>query len=264
MKHEAEAERIRFKTELLVVRHHLDWAGLAAEETFADFGCASGEVLREAARIAAPADVVGLDSDPGMIAFARAESDRLELSNVRYVEARIVGVGSTPLPSESFDHAWARFFLEYARDPLGVVLEMRRVVRPGGRVTLIDLDGNCVWHYPVPSEMRRKMDVILADLASTGFDPHVGRTLADLARRAGLQGVRESIEPYHRIVGRPDDATAEAWKRKLSGIAHSYRTVLFPDKANLASFFDELLAFIMREDTMTWSNAHLVQGTRPP
>ena len=154
MQNEAEAERIRLKTDLLLVRHHLDWAGLKPGQSFADFGCASGEVLREAARIGAPAEAVGVDGDAGTIAFARAESDRQGLSNVRYVQARVGGEGSTPLPAETFDHAWARFFVEYVKDPLGCVREMRRVVKPGGRVTLIDLDGNCIWHYPFPAKMQ--------------------------------------------------------------------------------------------------------------
>ena len=40
-----EPARIRAKTEALLIRHHLDWAGLEHGESFVDFGCASGEVI---------------------------------------------------------------------------------------------------------------------------------------------------------------------------------------------------------------------------
>jgi hypothetical protein len=42
MQHAAEGERIRAKTDPIVLRHHLDWAGLEAGDAFVDFGCASG------------------------------------------------------------------------------------------------------------------------------------------------------------------------------------------------------------------------------
>lgn len=262
MEHDAEADRIRFKTNLLLVRHQLDWVGLRRGQSLIDVGCASGEVIREAAWIAAPAAVVGVDGDPAMLEFARAESDRLELNNIRYVHAWVTGLGSIPVADSSFDHAWTRFFLEYLKDPLGSIREMARIVRPGGKVSLIDLDGNCIWHYPLPVEMQCDLDEVIEDLASTGFDPHIGRKLKALAGEAGLVDIRESVEPYHHIIGRPDERTAEAWRRKVAGIKGNYLK-LFPNKAHKADFFDAFMKFFMRDDTMTWSLLHLVQGTKP-
>jgi hypothetical protein len=75
--------------------------------------------------------------------------------------------------------------------------------------------------------------------------------------------VREEIEPYHRIVGAPDAATAAAWRSKLKIIRESYVTRLFPHKAGKAWVFDAFLEFLLDPDTMTWSLLHLVQGTKP-
>jgi hypothetical protein len=36
-----------------------------------------------------------------------------------------------------------------------------------------------------------------------------------------------------------------------------------PRRAAQAQALDDLLAFILRDDTMTWSLLHLVQGTKP-
>jgi ubiquinone/menaquinone biosynthesis C-methylase UbiE len=259
----AEPDRIRFKTNQLLTRHHLDWARVGPGQSFIDFGCASGEVVREVARIVTPGRVVGVDGDPGMLAFARAESDRLELRNIDYCQARFSGRGSVPLSDDSMDHAWTRFVLEYQLEPIGVVAEMTRVVRPGGKVTLVDLDGNCIWHYPLPSQLAVDLEEVIDDLAMTGFDPHAGRRLSGYAAQVGLVDIRESIEPYHLIVGKPDEHTGEVWRRKLEGIKRNYMSNLFPGKAGRAQFFDDLLEFVLREDTMTWSLVHLVQGTKP-
>jgi SAM-dependent methyltransferase len=263
MQHAAEGERIRAKTDPLVLRHHLDWAGLEDGDAFVDFGCASGEAVREAARRVGPGSVTGVDADANTLRFARAESDRLLLDRIRYQHAWIDGPGSSGLDSDSHDHAWARFFLEYNHDPLGSVREMARVVRPGGKVTLIDIDGNCIWHHPLPTELERRLAHVLVDLRRLGFDPRIGSKLASLARRAGLVHVRESIEPHHRIVGEPDGRAAEAWTRKLRGLKQTYLQNLPVEEAEKAEALEDLLAFILSAETMTWSLLHLVQGRKP-
>lgn len=263
MQHSDEPERIRTKTSLLLIRHHLDWMGFKAGESMVDFGCATGEVVREACVQSDGGLIVGLDADPVMLESARRATPSTRFSNVEYRQARIGGIGSTALTEASFDHAWSRFFLEYQKDVVSIVREMSRVVKPGGKVNLIDLSGNCVWHFPLQEQLRNRLNEVLADLHTTGFDPHVGAKLQQYARDAGLVDIRESVEPYHRIVGRPDPDTAEQWRRKLLGLKHTYSTKLFPEKKHLHGFFDDMLEFIMSSDTMSWSNLHLVQGTRP-
>lgn len=263
MKHDGEAERIRRKTSPLLIRHHLDWLGLKSGQSFVDFGCASGEVVREAAAVSGDGDIVGLDGDPNMIAAAREKSDQIGLNNVNYRETRIGGAGSSGLPDDSFDRAWTRFFLEYQPDPLAVIREMIRVVKPGGRVALLDIDGNCVWHYPLPDELQQQLDEVVEDLRGTGFDPFIGSKLKSYAQAAGLTDITETIEPYHHIIGRPDPEVADHWRRKITGLKQNYTVRLFPEKTHMVSFFDDILDFMMNEKTMTWSNLYMIQGTKP-
>jgi ubiquinone/menaquinone biosynthesis C-methylase UbiE len=263
MESEHEATRLVLKTERVLVRRHLAWARLRRGESFLDAGCGTAEVVREAARVNAVAQVVGLDGDAARLARAAAASRADGLDHVRFHRARLTGVGSSGLPDRAFDHAWARFLLEYLPAPADVVRELARVVRPGGRVTLIDIEGNGVWHYGISDRLRRGLDEVLADLAATGFDPHAGRKLATYARAAGLVDIRHEIEPYHRIVGVPDPRTARAWRLKIESIRDNYVHRLFPEKAGNAWVFDDFLAFVLSDHSMTWSLLHLVQGTRP-
>jgi SAM-dependent methyltransferase len=185
------------------------------------------------------------------------------LRRIAYRQAWIDGPGSSGIESDSHDHAWARFFLEYHQDPLSTIREMTRVVRPGGKVTLIDIDGNCIWHHPLPEKLERRLTGVLADLSQIGFDPRIGSKLAALARRAGLVGIRQSIEPHHRIVGQPDESTAAAWTRKLQTLKQLYLQHLPADEAEKADALDDLLDFILSGETMTWSLLYLVQGRKP-
>jgi ubiquinone/menaquinone biosynthesis C-methylase UbiE len=259
----SEPQRIRTKTNMILVDHHLTWAGVRRGDSFVDFGCASGEVVRAAAGLVGDGEVVGIDADERMLEYAAAESQRTGLANVSYRRVKIGGVGSTGLPDAHFDHAWTRFFLEYMADPVGVVREMARVVRPGGRVTLIDLDGNVLWHHPLPLQLATDLEIAMAGLATTGFDPRAGSRLREYAQVAGLVDVRQQVEPYHWIVGRPDRPTSEAWTVKLGTIKQTYSSRVSQHGSLREEFFDDLLSFILADDTMTWSLAYLVQGTRP-
>src|SRR5438552_15779919 len=98
MQSAAEPARVRFKTNQLLTRHHLDWAGVGPAQSFVDVGCASGEVVREAAALVSPGLVVGVDGDADMLRFAESESERLSLGNIRYQQAWVKGLDSTPLP----------------------------------------------------------------------------------------------------------------------------------------------------------------------
>lgn len=257
-----EPDRIRSKTSAVLLDHHLTWADVRSGESFVDFGCASGEVVRAASTKVDNGRVVGLDADQRMLDFAADESERLGLRNIEYRLADIVGLESSRLPECSFDHAWTRFFLEYLKEPVDVVREMVRVVRPGGKVTLIDIDGNCLWHHPMSARFQASVNEIMADLATTGFDPRAGSRLSRYAHEAGLVDIRQQVEPYHWIVGKPDAPTTVAWTARLEGIKETYMSRVAPDKPQMAAFFDEFLALVLADDTMTWSLAYLVQGTK--
>jgi SAM-dependent methyltransferase len=257
-----EARRLRIKTEDVLVRRHLDWTGLRAGESFLDVGCGTELVVAQAARITG-ARVTGLDASPERLIAARDACRRAGLFNVEFRAAEIRGLGSSGLPAESFDHVWARFFLQYQPDPLTTVRELARLVKPGGKLTLIDLEGNGTRHFGMDTELQRGLAEILADLAQTGFHPDVGAKLPDLAAAAGLLEIRHELEPYHRIVGTPDPSTAAAWQLKVAILRDNHLARLVPDTADRAWIFDAFLAFLQRQDTMTWSLLHLVQATKP-
>src|SRR5262249_47165597 len=76
-------------------------------------------------------EVVGLDPVPELIELARARS----LSNTDFVE----GDGTAlPFPDGSFDLAGTHRTLHHVRRPDGVVAELARVTRHGGRVLVVD------------------------------------------------------------------------------------------------------------------------------
>lgn len=258
MEHAGESERIERKTDIAWTTRQLEATGLAAGMSALDLGCASGSTTRAMARVTDPARVVGADQSEDRLAYAREVAAREGLP-IRYVQ----GDGAAlPFEDGQFDYSWARFLFEYLADPQAVLAEMIRVTSPGGRVVVGDLDGNCIYHYPLSAELEAQMKAVMGAAARVGFDPHVGRKLFTFFKRAGLADVQVQILPYHCFAGPIPEADQANWWDKLKVLAPVGARALGSAEA-YQRFADDMKRFLLAEDTFTYSTLILVSGRRP-
>lgn len=111
-----------------------------------DVACGTGILtLYLAARLAsasaperecAKGRVTGIDLTEAMLAQARAEQERLGLTNVLWQRG---DVQALPYPDASFSLVVSRFAFHHFAHPLVVLREMQRVCRPGGRLVIADV-----------------------------------------------------------------------------------------------------------------------------
>ncbi|HTU81008.1 MAG TPA: methyltransferase domain-containing protein [Candidatus Acidoferrales bacterium] len=167
-------------------------AGVDKKRTFAaqrlaegmsvlDAGCGTGEDVRAIAEIvSANGRVSGVDSSRTMIDEAVARGVP------RNASFHTASVSELPFEDGSFDAARAERVLQHVDDPGAAVRELKRVVRPGGSVLVLDQDwGSLMVHG--------------ADAATTGSilrahrekiaNPLAGRAARAVLRRAGLADV---------------------------------------------------------------------------
>lgn len=99
-----------------------------------DIGTGTGRVLE----LLAPriSQGVGVDASRAMLALARS---RLARAGLTHCSVRLADMYRLPLPESSFDIAVMQMVLHYAEEPQGVLAEVARVLRPGGRLIVIDL-----------------------------------------------------------------------------------------------------------------------------
>jgi ubiquinone/menaquinone biosynthesis C-methylase UbiE len=116
-----------------VIEKVAEVSGAHAGAVVADIGTGTGFV---AAGIAPRVGrVVAVDNSRAMLDVARENLDALGLSNV---ELLVGDVTALPLESASFDAAFANMVMHHAEDPVSMLKEMARVVKPGGAVTIVD------------------------------------------------------------------------------------------------------------------------------
>jgi SAM-dependent methyltransferase len=109
-------------------------AGLMPGERVLDVGCGTGIVaLDAAARVAPGGDVVGVDLSSRMLGVAQRRAMQERCTNVSFERMNAEQLG---LPDSSFNVALCALALMYMPGPERAVLEMRRVLRPGGRIVL--------------------------------------------------------------------------------------------------------------------------------
>ena len=99
-----------------------------------DIGTGTGRVLE----LLAPriSQGIGVDASKAMLALARSRLARVGLT---HCSVRLADMYRLPLVAGSFDIAVVQMVLHYAEDPPGVLAEVARVLRPGGRLIVIDL-----------------------------------------------------------------------------------------------------------------------------
>jgi len=162
-----------------------------ADDTVLDVACGPGLVASAFARVAR--HVTGIDLTPAMIERARELAAQQQLGNITFQVGDVVPL---PFPSATFSIVVSRFAVHHFPDPAAVLEEMRRVCRPGGRVTIADLIASA---DPQKAAAFHRMEILR--------DPSHARalTLAELRELFRAAGFAAPAEAYWRMKIDVDD-----------------------------------------------------------
>ena len=100
----------------------------------ADLGCGEGYLTIETARWAK--QVTAVDRSSGVLARAKALAERKKLSNIVWKKGELEKL---PIDSHTMDVALLSQALHHASDPTKALEEASRVLKPGGRLLILDL-----------------------------------------------------------------------------------------------------------------------------
>ncbi|HVN55752.1 MAG TPA: arsenite methyltransferase [Anaerolineaceae bacterium] len=110
-------------------------AYLRPEMAVADVGAGTGFVAAGLAPLVKR--VYAVDGSAAMLEMAKKKLS--QFTNVEFHEA---DGANLPFPEESLDAVFANMYLHHVLDPLAAIREMVRVLRPGGRLVITDMDAH--------------------------------------------------------------------------------------------------------------------------
>lgn len=112
--------------------------GIVPGGSVLDIGCGFGlETLRLADEIGSTGTIAGVDISPDFIAEARTRAEKAGAAAIDY---QVGDAHNLPFEDGTFDSVRAERMLIYLKDVSSALAEMNRVLKPGGRLALIEPD----------------------------------------------------------------------------------------------------------------------------
>ncbi|MCR9247654.1 MAG: class I SAM-dependent methyltransferase [bacterium] len=149
-----------------------EWLAVAKGQAVCDLGCGNGyHTLPLAEAVGAKGVVHAVDLQPQMLTMLRVRAEKRRLENLRFVEAT---VDDPKLANASCDLVLMVDVYHELSHPVRVMRHVRRALRPGGRVVLVEFRAEDPEVPIKPEHMMSKAQVI-REMASHGFE-FVGET----------------------------------------------------------------------------------------
>jgi SAM-dependent methyltransferase len=195
-----ESERLSDQAGTLVDLLHADTAyppGSAVLEA----GCGVGSQTITLASRSPDARFRSVDISPASVAEAERRARAAGLTNVEFQQADIFDL---PFEAGSFDHVFVCFVLEHLARPVAALTVLRRLLAPGGSITVIEGDHGSACFHPDSAAARHAIECQIALQRAAGGDALIGRRVYPLLVEAGFDAVGVSPRMVYVDASRPD------------------------------------------------------------
>ena len=199
-------------------------------------GCGTGIEVRALRRLTRPdTAIIGVDHSPALIdAARRLTADEGLADNVTY---QVGDAHHAPYGDGEFDIITLHTLISHVEDPLQVLGEARRLVRPGGTVAIFDGDyASLTFAYP-DHALAKTIEEKLIELIVA--NPRIMRDLPRLLHEAGLELIEADGTLYANI------GSSRFWV----GAAESYGVLLARSGLLPPALVDDWRAFQVRSVT---------------
>ncbi len=236
--------------------------GVQLYDQVLDIGCGSGQTTRDAARAAQAGSALGVDVSAPAIKRARELARAERLRNVTFEQAN-AQVHS--FPQDRFDLAMSRFGTMFFDNPVDAFANIRRALRPAGRLTMMVWQAHELNEWDVAIQQALEGDEGPVAPPSEGTDPFSladPPTVQEILEAAGFDDV-DFADVHEPVYYGPDVAAALDW---VSGFTSTAEVLKRLDPASAQSAVErlreELAAHTSDEGIWFGSRAWIVTALR--
>ena len=167
-----------------------------------EVGCATGYITRYIAQ-KFDCEITGVDLSKVLLDIAREESDKLDIENTKF---ECANVEDLPFPDDTFDIVYGEAITALVPDPLKVLSEYKRVLKPGGRVSTVDL----FMKESLSSEFVEETNKIMSNVIGTEVKIRDFKGWEQIFNDSGFDSIK--IHDYYDNLFKRDYSLGEAVK----------------------------------------------------
>ena len=162
----------------------LSWYGLKDGMSVLELGSGPGFITAQILELVPNSQVTCLEIDTSLIKQAKEYLQDKDSHRVRYIEGSVM---DTQLEKNQFDVAYARFLFQHLRDPIDAAKEIWRVLKPGGKLVIHDIDDGLfgIFQPPIP-ELSLVIEKFGQSQTARGGNRKIGRDLWRILDVAGF------------------------------------------------------------------------------
>jgi ubiquinone/menaquinone biosynthesis C-methylase UbiE len=172
-------------------------------------GCGVGAQTVTLAQSSPNAIITAVDISEASISQAREKVEKAGMTNVKFKQADIFHL---PFQAATFDHVFVCFVLEHLPNPIDILIRLKKVIKPGGSITVIEGDHGSVYFYPDSNEAHEAIQCQIELQRRAGGNALIGRELYPLLNKGGFDSVR--VSPRMVYVDSSKPAMVEGFTKK--------------------------------------------------
>jgi len=195
-------ETQRLREQSLIIEDLLHGAtGYPSGSQVLEAGCGVGAQTAILAAHSPLAEITSIDISEESLIQAQNLINRREIKNVRFIHTDILDM---PFEPDAFDHVFVCFVMEHLEDPFKALTSLKKVLKAGGSITVIEGDhGSFFWH-PLTPQSQRVWRCLITLQQGLGHDPLIGRRLYPLLSAAGFAVQAVTPRCLYTDAGQPD------------------------------------------------------------
>jgi ubiquinone/menaquinone biosynthesis C-methylase UbiE len=195
-----EAERLSDQARTLAELIHHDTV-FPGNSLVLEAGCGTGAQTVIVAPKNPRSQFISVDISESSLSQAKKQAAEAGIANVEF---RAADIFHLDFPDAMFDHIMVCFVLEHLPDPNAALLLLKRVLKPGGSITLIEGDHGSAYFYPRSDEANAAINAQVVLQAAAGGNALIGRELYPLLTHAGFRDCRVSPRMVYADSSRPE------------------------------------------------------------
>jgi len=236
------------------IEGHLRHLPIAPSDCVLDVGCGSGSMARLIARSFPRAEVIGVDVREQYLDFAEARARDERLGNVSF---RRGDVFELPFADGTFNVVWAKYFMQWLKEPENALAELKRVTKPGGFVVSCDYAGFATEHFPVDIDFERQVREVTASVV----DGNIARKMAPFMIALGFRDVQVQMETdtLYTVIGSIDADRRRNWETQLHAM-RSHLVKLLGSELDADRLVKRFLAFYDNPATCSFTALYFTRG----